>query len=97
MGLMLVVTFKIKEDKTKDFESLVTALSRQVLANEPGARQYQLAKSQTDPQTYRLVEIYADADALAAHGKSAHYQAAAPNFAPCMADKPVLEKFDLID
>jgi quinol monooxygenase YgiN len=97
MSLVLTVAFKIKEDKTAEFEQVVSALSGEVLANEPGARMYQLCRSQTDPTAYRLIEVYDDAAALSAHGRSDHYKAAAPKLGACIAEKPVLEKYDTID
>lgn len=96
MTIALLASFEIKEGFAVQFEEAVKELSAQVLANEPGASMYQLCKSQTEPGGYRLIEVYADADALAGHGQSAHFKEMAPRLGACLAAKPVVEKYDFV-
>lgn len=96
MSVVLLVDFKIKEDKVVEFEEVVGSLSREVLANEPGAKMYQLCKSSSDPLAYHLVEVYDDAEALAAHGQSAHYKSHAPRLGPCLDGAPVINRCETV-
>jgi len=41
---------------------------------EPGCRLYQPTRDRDDPRVFRIVEIYDDEDAYAAHQASAHFQ-----------------------
>ena len=97
MSVVLLVEFKVLEDKCAEFEEVVQSLSRAVLANEEGAKMYQLCKSQSDPTTYHLVEFYDDADALAAHGQSDHYKSHAPRFGACLAGAPDIKRLVTVD
>jgi quinol monooxygenase YgiN len=56
-----------------------------VRANEPGNLAYQLAKSRTEANTYKVLEIYADQDALTHHGGTDYFKAAGPKFGAVLA------------
>jgi len=96
MSVVLLVDFKVREGKNAEFEQVMTSLSREVLANEGGARMYQLCRT-SDPLTYHLVEFYDDAEALAAHGQSAHYKSHAPQLGPLLDGPPAIKKCETID
>jgi len=97
MSIVLLVDFKVREEKRDEFEQVVTSLSREVLTNEDGARMYQLCRSQSDPLTYHLVEVYDDAEALAAHGQSAHYKSHAAQLGSCLLGAPTIQKCETVD
>ncbi len=90
----VIATLKIQDGKAEDFEAVFRTLSAAVRANEPGNLCYQLTRSKTDPTIYKVLEVYADADALKAHGISDHFKAAGPGLGACLAGKPDIEYLD---
>ncbi|MEI6484873.1 MAG: putative quinol monooxygenase [Sphingomonadales bacterium] len=90
----VIATLKILDGKADEFEAVFRTLSQAVRANEPGNLCYQLTRSKTDPALYKVLEIYADADALKAHGASDHFRAAGPGLGACLAGKPDVEYLD---
>ena len=72
--LILSVYLRVPPDQVEVLRPhmrTVIAASRQ----EPGCLVYTLAEDQAEPGLIRAFEVYADDDALAAHGASAHFQA----------------------
>ena len=51
-------------------------------------------KSRTDPNTYKVLEIYADQDALTLHGGTDYFKAAGPKIGACLAGRPEIEYLD---
>ena len=96
MSIALIASFVIKEDAADAFEKAAGELVDAVNAGEPGVRLYRLARSQAEPTHYRMLEIYDDADALAAHGQTEWFKRLGPSLGACLAAKPVIEKFDLL-
>ena len=94
MTIGVVATLKVAEGKNADFEAVFTALAAQVKANEPGCLAYSLTKSRTDPQTYKVLELYADQDALTHHGGTDYFKAAGPKLGPCLGGRPEIEYLD---
>jgi quinol monooxygenase YgiN len=94
MTIGIVATIKVQEGKNAEFEKVFTELAAQVRANEKGNLAYQLTKSRTDPNTYKVLELYSDQDALTAHGQSEYFKAAGPKMGPCLAGRPEIEYLD---
>ena len=94
MTIGVIATLKIAEGKNEEFESFFGELAKQVRANEPGNLAYQLTKSRTDPQTYKVLELYKDQDALTHHGGTDHFKAAGPKFAGVLGGRPEIEYLD---
>lgn len=91
----LIATLQIQSDKTAEFEKAFARLASEVKANEPGNHLYRLCKSRTEADTYKVMEIYADDEALKAHGSSAHFRSA--GLAGFLAGAPTLEYLDTVD
>ena len=94
MTVGIVATIKVAEGKNAEFEEIFTNLAKQVRANEPGCLMYQLTKSRTDPQTYKVLELYKDQDAVTHHGGTEYFKAAGPKMGPCMGGRPEIEYLD---
>jgi quinol monooxygenase YgiN len=94
MSVALVVTLKIQDGKGGEFESFFGDLAKQVRANEPGVQAYQLAKSRTEANTYKVLEIYSDQAALDHHGGTPYFKAAGPKFGSFLAGAPTMEFLD---
>jgi quinol monooxygenase YgiN len=87
MTIGIVATLKVQDGKNAEFEAIFTALAAQVRANEPGNLAYQLTKSRTDPNTYKVLELYKDEDAV-------NLGTAGPKMGPCLAGRPEIEYLD---
>ncbi|MDB5466131.1 MAG: hypothetical protein JWQ46_893 [Phenylobacterium sp.] len=90
----VIATLRIQEGKGSEFETFFTELAQQVRANEAGNVAYQLTKSRTEPNTYKVLEIYQDQDALSHHGGTDHFKAAGPKFAAVLGGRPEIEYLD---
>jgi quinol monooxygenase YgiN len=93
----VIAKLAIQEGKTAEFEALFTELARQVRANEPGNFAYQLTKSRTEPNVYKVLELYKDEDALTRHRDTDHFKAAGPKFAAVLAGRPEIEYLDGVE
>ena len=93
----VVAVLKIKEGSEAQFEAGFKELAAKVKANEPGNIVYQLTKSRTEASTYKVLELYADEDALKHHGQTDYFKAAgAAVFAPVLAGRPEIEYLDAV-
>ncbi|MEI6440708.1 MAG: putative quinol monooxygenase [Alphaproteobacteria bacterium] len=90
----VIATLTVAEGKNAEFEAIFTELAKQVRANEPGNVAYQLTKSRSNPQVYKVLELYADQDALTSHGQTDYFKAAGPKLGPCMGGRPEIEYLD---
>jgi quinol monooxygenase YgiN len=94
MTIGIVATIKVQDGKGDEFEAVFRDLSAQVRANEPGCLMYQLTKSRADPNTYKVLELYTDQDAITHHGGTEYFRAAGPKMGPCLAGRPEIETLD---
>ncbi len=94
MTIGIVATLKIQDGKSAEFEAAFTEAMAKVRANEPGNLCYQLTKSRADANTYKVLEVYKDEAAVAAHRESEHYKALGPKLGPCLAGRPEIEVLD---
>ena len=92
----IVAVLKVQEGKGPDFEAVFLELAAKVRANEPGNVFYQLTKSRTEADTYQVLELYKDQDALAAHGGSDHFKDLGKKMGAFMAGRPAVEYLDAI-
>ena len=92
----VVATLKVQDGKGDEFEAVFKNLMAQVKANEPGCLVYQLTKSRAEAGTYKVLEIYANEDALKAHGQTEYFKAAGPKMGPCLAGRPEIEMLDAV-
>ena len=94
MTIGIVATIKIQDGKAGEFEAFFGELAKQVRANEAGNIAYQLTKSRTEPNTYKVLELYTDQDAVTLHGGTDYFKAAGPKFAAVLAGRPEVEYLD---
>jgi quinol monooxygenase YgiN len=92
----IIATLTIQPGKEAEFEAVFTALAAQVRANEPGNVLYQLTRSRDAANVYKVLELYADQDALSAHGKTDHYRAAGPKLGGVLGAPPHIEYLDSV-
>ena len=90
----VIAVLKVQDGKADEFEAVFRDLAAQVRANEPGNLAYQLTKSRTEANTYKVLELYKDQDALTHHGGTDYFRAAGPKLGPCLAGRPEIEYLD---
>ncbi len=93
----VVATMKVKPEQVAAFEAAMRELVRATRANEPGVKVYQFCRSQKEPTTYIVMELYQDQATLDAHMASDWFRGAGPKLMPCLAERPVLEKYDPVE
>ncbi len=87
----------VQEAKAAEFEAVFLDLAAKVKANEPGCIAYQLTKSRTEPGVYKVLELYANEDALKHHGGTDYFKAAGAAMGPTMAGRPEIEYLDGVE
>jgi len=92
----IVATIRVQDGKGPDFEAVFLRLAAKVRENEPGALFYQLTRSRTEANTYKVLELYKDEDALAHHRGTDHFREIGPQMGPFMAGRPDIELLDAI-
>lgn len=93
----IVATLKVRDGKGDEFEAVFRDLAAQVKANEAGCLTYQLTKSRNEPNTYKVLELYASEDALKHHAGTEYFIAAMPKMGPCLAAPPQIETLDAVE
>ena len=82
---MMIVTAKVKlqSGKAEEFIEAARAMQAKVL-QDPGAIQYNLHRSTTDPDAFLFYERYEDEKAFAYHLSTDHFKALAATIDPLM-------------
>lgn len=94
--LGIVATIKVQEGKGSEFEAVFAELASRVRADEPGNLLYQLTKSRTEGNTYKVLELYRDQEALSHHSGTDHYRELGRKMGPCLAGRPEVEILDAL-
>jgi quinol monooxygenase YgiN len=92
----IIAVLKTQDGKGPEFEAVFAELAAKVRANEAGAKLYQLTKSRTEPNTYKVLELYADQDALAAHGQTDYFKDLGRKMGAFMDGRPQVEILDSV-
>ncbi|HSZ53185.1 MAG TPA: putative quinol monooxygenase [Caulobacteraceae bacterium] len=93
----IIATIKTKDGQGAEFEAVFRELSAKVRDNEKGNKLYQLTKSRTEPNTYRVLELYADQDALTAHGQTEYFKELGRKMGAAMDGRAQIEMLDSVD
>ena len=96
MAIGVIATLKIQEGKNSEFEQTFKALAEKVLANEKGVAFYALHRSQSDPQTYKVLEQYQSEEDLKVHGETDYFKEAGRALAGMLAGAPDIERLDAV-
>ncbi|WP_242124159.1 putative quinol monooxygenase [Sphingobium sp. Sx8-8] len=94
--IAIIASFTVAEGKEEAFEAEFAELTAKVRANEPGNSLYQLTRSKKDRQTYRMMELYADKDAVKAHGTTDYFAASFDRIKALLTAEPVIELLDSV-
>jgi quinol monooxygenase YgiN len=82
--------FTCQSGKNAEFEALLSEFVTTVKANEPGAITYQLCRDKKNGDNYFMLELYANQEALEAHGKTDHMAALVGKIGAYLAAAPVI-------
>jgi quinol monooxygenase YgiN len=82
--------FTCQAGKNAEFEKLLSEFATTVKANEPGALVYQFCQDKKNPDNYFMLELYANQEALDAHGKTDYMAALVGQIGPFLAGAPVI-------
>jgi len=94
MTIAVIAKLNVAKGKEAEFEAAMLALAAEVRAKEPGNQLYTLCKDAEG--NYLMMELYASAEALAAHGQSEHFKAAGKKFAGVMAGAPEIQRLEVV-
>ncbi len=94
--IAVIATLRVQEGKGSELEAVFADLAAKVRANEPGNSLYQLTKSRTEANTYKVMELYRDVAAQDAHRSSDHFKAGGPLLGACLAGRPEIEYLDTV-
>ena len=92
--IAVIAKLNVAEGKEADFEKHMLGLAAQVRELEDGNDLYTLCKDEDG--NYIVMELYKDAEALAAHGQSDHFKAAGAGFAGLMAGPPEIKRMEVV-
>lgn len=82
--------FTCQSGKNAEFEALLTDFVTTVKANEAGTITYELIQSKKNPDDYFMLELYANQEALDAHGKTAHMAELVTKIGGYLAAAPII-------
>jgi len=92
----LIARLKVLPGKEQAFEAAFRPLSDKVNSDaEPGNLLYKLCRSRSDPQTYVVMELYADQAAVDIHPNTEHFKSLWPTLAPLL--QPGRPDFEFVD
>ena len=94
MSVAIIAKLNVAKGKEAEFESVMLGLAAEVRAKEPGNQLYTLCKDAEG--NYVVMELYANAEAIAAHGQSEHFKAAGKKFAGVMAGAPEIQRMEVV-
>ncbi len=92
----IIATLTVVEGQNAAFEAGFLEGAAAVRANEPGNHLYTLTRSNDDPQVYKVMEIYADEAALAAHGLTDHFKEMGRALRGTLAGPPTIERLTVV-
>lgn len=95
--LCVVATLKVQDGKGEAFEDVFRRLMAKVRENEPGNLCYQLGRSRGEANTYKVLEIYKDDEAVAAHRGAEHFRQLGREMGAFMAGPPNVEVLDGVE
>jgi quinol monooxygenase YgiN len=95
--LNIIAKLTVQEGKEDEFKAAGAEMVAAVKANEAGRTlMYTLGQNQKAPTEFFFIECYADADAVADHGKTPHMAAFGAKIGGLLAGRPEITRLDAI-
>jgi len=93
--IAVIARLTVQEGKEDEFKAAGAEMVAAVKANEAGRTlQYTLAQNMKTPTEFFFIEAYADADAMAEHGKTAHMAAFGGKIGGLLAGRPEITRLE---
>ncbi len=96
MSTTILATVEARADSVHAVEAALRAMIGPSRA-EPGCRHYALFASQDVPDTFHLLESYANDEALAAHHASAHFAGLVASIGDKLAREICIERISALE
>jgi quinol monooxygenase YgiN len=87
-------TLRVSPGKEAEFEKLLLELVANVHEHEPGCTLFHFVRSQSDPRTYLVIELYSDREAYDRHHGTDYLERTIPVMMTYLASDPELEEYD---
>lgn len=95
--ICIVATLKANEGKEEELKAVLTEMIANVKEKEAGkALIYSLHTTDSDPSSFVFYEMYADADAADAHGKTEHMANMGAKLKGLLAGRPEIKRLTRI-
>jgi quinol monooxygenase YgiN/catechol 2,3-dioxygenase-like lactoylglutathione lyase family enzyme len=88
-----VATQRVRPGQEMELERLMSDLTRQVRASEPGCLGFDWVRSTDTPGEYLVIERYADDAALAAHQATPYLHTFLPHLLGCLTGPPAVARY----
>jgi quinol monooxygenase YgiN len=90
--ITFIALFRVPPENVEAFEQLLTYVV--TMSNtEPGVVYYGFARSVDAPDTYSVVEVYQNEDAVAAHGRADWVTGSVPKFLELIEGMPDIRQY----
>ena len=93
MAIRLTVQMQIQPGKAQEFEAIAGAAAKRVRAEDKGCEMYHVFRCIDDDARYVLVEAWASAEDLDAHGSSPGIRDM-QKVGPLLAKRPVMHRYE---
>jgi quinol monooxygenase YgiN len=88
------IRLKVLPHKVEEFERLVAQLVRDIHANEPGARVYEVRRVKDEPYTYLYFLSFEDQAAFDRYAAADYHTQMSPKALACLDGDPVFEDLE---
>lgn len=95
-GISVIATITAAAGEGDAVAAALGEAAAAVAAHEPGCHFYRIARSRDEPDVFKVLESYEDADAIAAHGASEHFKALGRALKGKLAGAPSVERYDTV-
>lgn len=92
----IIAELTARPDQADALLEIMTDAAAQVTANEPGCLFYQVCRSRSDTNVFKLFEIYTDQTALDAHRTMPYFASIAERLGQVLGGAPKVELLDAL-
>lgn len=95
--IAIIATLTVKDGASNEVAALLEAAAPHCRSDaEPGCHYYQPTRLASDPNVFKVFEIYADQDAIAAHRETPHFQPLKEAFGRLLAKPPEVDVLEVL-
>lgn len=95
--IVIIPRLKAKPGSALELERVLRRVSVGTHRETPPPIMYRVMRSQADPNSFAIMEIFTSADALKSHSESSHLQQALPLIESLLAEPWTAEYFETLD